>query len=51
MYPKNVIEEIPAHVLRQIRRELRMPNAKRDIGLEILQCLREIKRGQHGRAL
>ena len=25
-----------------------MPNAKRDIGREILQGLREIKRGQHG---
>jgi putative transcriptional regulator len=28
-----------------------MPNAKRDIGREILQGLREIKRGQHGRVV
>jgi len=30
---------------------LRRPNAKRDIGREILQGLREIKRGQHGRVV
>ena len=28
-----------------------MANAKRDIGREILQGLREIKRGQHGRIM
>ena len=28
-----------------------MANAKRDIGKEILQGLREIKRGQHGRVV
>lgn len=28
-----------------------MPNAKRSIGREILQGLREIKRGQHGRVV
>jgi putative transcriptional regulator len=28
-----------------------MPNAKRDIGREILQGLREIRRGQHGRVV
>ena len=28
-----------------------MPNAKRDIGREILQGLRELKRGQHGRVM
>ena len=28
-----------------------MPNAKRDIRREILQGLREIKRGQHGRVV
>ena len=28
-----------------------MPNAKRDIGREILQGLRELKRGQHGRVV
>src|SRR4029078_8055525 len=32
-------------------RRLRMANAKRDIGREILQGLREIKRGQHGRVV
>jgi putative transcriptional regulator len=52
MYPKNVIENIPAHVLRQIRGwRLRMAKAKRNIGREILQGLREIKRGQHGRVV
>jgi len=28
-----------------------MPKAKRDIGREILQGLRDIKRGQHGRVV
>lgn len=28
-----------------------MPKSKRDIGAEILQSLREIKRGQYGRAI
>ena len=28
-----------------------MPEAKRDIGREILKGLREIKRGQHGRVI
>ena len=46
MYPKNVIESIPAHVCDRFERRLKMPKAKRDIGREILQGLREIKRGQ-----
>ena len=28
-----------------------MPKAKRNVGLEILQGLREIKRGEHGRVV
>ena len=28
-----------------------MPKAKRNIGLEILQGIREIKRGEHGRVI
>lgn len=28
-----------------------MPKAERDIGLEILEGLRELKRGEHGRVL
>jgi putative transcriptional regulator len=34
-----------------ITRRLKMPKAKRNIGHEILQGLREIKRGQHGRVV
>jgi hypothetical protein len=49
MYPKNVIEDIQAHVLRQIRGRLRMAKGKRNIGREILQGLRGIKSGRHGR--
>jgi putative transcriptional regulator len=32
-------------------RKLKMPKAKRDIGREILQGLRQTKRGQHGRVI
>ncbi len=50
LYAKNVVENIPANVLRQIRKRL-MTKAKRNIGLEILEGIREIKRGEHGRVI
>ncbi len=51
MYPKNLAENIPVHVLRQIQRRLKMAKSKRNIGLEILQGLREIKHGEYGRVI
>ena len=49
IYPKNVAENIPAHILARSARRLTMPKGKRNIGLEILQGLRKIKRGDYGR--
>lgn len=41
-----------AHVLRQIREEIENgQGGKRDIGREILEGLREIKSGRHGRGV
>ena len=51
MYPKNVAEDIAAHDLRQIRKAGKMAKAKRNIGAEIQQGLREIKRGKFGRVI
>ena len=49
---KNVAENIPAHVLRQIRREIEMAKKRtRDIGTEILEGIREIRRGEIGRVV
>jgi len=51
MYPKNVIANIPADMLREIRNEVEMAKKMRDIGTELLQGIREIKRGEHGRVI
>ena len=51
MYPKNVADNIPTHVLRLIRKEGKMTKTKRNLGREILDGLREIKRGEYGRVI
>jgi DNA-binding transcriptional regulator YiaG/mRNA-degrading endonuclease RelE of RelBE toxin-antitoxin system len=48
LYAKNVSENISAHVVKQIKRRS-MPRGKRDIGMEILTGIRQLKRGGHGR--
>jgi len=50
LYAKNEEQTIPAHVLRKIREES-VAKPQRQIGLEILEGLRQLKRGQHGRVL
>ena len=50
IYGKNVEANIPAHILRRIKEEM-MPKRKRNIGLEVLKGIREIKRGEHGRVI
>ena len=48
VYAKNEAESIPAHVSNRSRTRS-MANNKRKIGQEILDGLRELKRGEHGR--
>lgn len=51
IYAKNVSDNIPAHVLREIRRlkvtksdkELEVRDAKRDLGSELLESVRQMK--------
>ena len=47
----NVADSIPAHVLIEIREDSAMSKRKRNIGLEIREGLRELKRGDYGRAI
>jgi putative transcriptional regulator len=51
MYPKNVAEKSPPTSCGRFERRLKMAKSKRNVGLEILQGLREIKRGDHGRVI
>jgi hypothetical protein len=57
IYAKSARENIPAHVLRKIAEEMVMPrrekdlvarDAKRNIGEELLQAIRDVKEGRHG---
>ena len=50
LYPKNVADNIPAHVLKQIARKSKMPKHEhRSIGVEILEGIRQLKLGEIGR--
>ena len=52
LYRNNVAENIPSHVLRQIKKEIDDEKDKSsNIGNEILHGLRELKRGSVGRVL
>jgi len=51
LYAKNVAENIPANVLKQIKKLMAKTGPKRDGGLEILEGLRELKRGEVGRVV
>lgn len=48
LYAKNEADSIPGHILKKIKEES-MAARKREIGAEILEGLRQLKRGTHGR--
>ena len=50
VYYKTEATSIPAHMLKKIKRKS-MARRRRNIGLEILQGIRQLKRGEHGRVI
>lgn len=50
VYSKTEATSIPAHMLKKIKRKS-MARRRRNIGLEILQGIRQLKRGEHGRVI
>lgn len=52
-YPKNVADSLPSHILKQIKKRLKMNKRtqRRDIGTEILEGIRQMKKGEIGRVI
>lgn len=50
LYAKNVANNIPAKVLKKIKEEI-SAEGQENIGQEILEGIRQLKRGEHGRVI